>query len=219
MNKINYSQCQFLFFKTTFLISFWSLFVVQNINGQILTLFADTIAANKGDTVSIDIKARDFDALASFKFAVQWDETVLEFINLEQFAPLPFYNENFFFIPSTDINYLLTAWFDPTAVGQNLMDGTPLFSIVFKVIGEIGSRSPIEIGDRLSYDTEAATKDKVIDVVLENGLVKITNPITTADDLIPTIPTVSQWGLLILGLLTLNIGLIFIWSYSNYWRI
>lgn len=189
----------------------------QKVNAQTLTIYADTLTADKGDTLAVDIKVKDFKEIFALIFAVQWEETVLEFVDLNNFAALPYFSSLNFNLRQLDIGVTQMAWFDASGLGMDLSDDAILFTLSFKIIGDRGTTSVIEIGDYFSFKAEATTPTKALSLDLNKGLVQVKSPPPPSVSTMaaPVIPTLSQWGIFILGLLILNMALMLILCFIN----
>ena len=191
---------------------FFLLVSSQNGKAQTLTIFADTMSVENGDTVKIPIKVKDFNQIATLQFGVSWDTSIVEFIKVTVPNNLPSLTPSTNFGPVNMSNGILTfAWFDPTIMGQTLTDNDTIFTIVFKAIGDMGESSEIDVGSQILFiPAEASDGMKILDLNIKDGLVIIYE--STPPIIIPStpIPTLNQWSLLIFGLLVLNLGLLFI---------
>lgn len=118
-----------------------------------LTLFAtQETAAKTGDLVCVDVKVNGFDDLTSMQFSVQWDPSVLEFVNVQELGNLTNLAASNFGTPDTagvGPGKLTLSWsyVDPTNPGVSLPDSTTLFQACFRAIGACSKSSDIEFVD------------------------------------------------------------------------
>lgn len=184
----------------------------QKVNAQTLTVYADSIVADTGEVINLSVRIRDFKDIFTIQFGLSWDTEVLEFIELINLASLPDFRTGYFNIPAKGDSILTFAYFDPTISGQTLIDDTPLFTLVFKVVGNQGTESEIDIGKKKSVDAEASTLSSLVPLNIEKGVVQVRQPpVPIPETLTPPIPALNQWALLIFGLLVLNFSLVLIY--------
>lgn len=126
----------------------FSLFLSTTLSAQV-TVMASDEAALQGDTVEVNFTVLDFTDLISIQFAVRWDNEVLNFRDVRNFG-LENLNNN---MPSNN-NYgfaqlnegkLRFSWSDPTGYPISLDDNTNIYTIVFDVVGAIGTQSNVSI--------------------------------------------------------------------------
>ena len=142
---------------------------------------------------------------------MSWNPAVLEFIELTNLNNLPDLSINNFLLPAMADSGLLFAWVDNTAQGITLLDETALFTINFKVIGNQGAVTEIDIGDKLFLQAEAETIFNLLFLNIQKGIVQVkSSPMIIPEIQTLVIPTFNQWSLLIFGLLVLNVGLVLI---------
>lgn len=101
------------------------------------------------DLFKVDIKVDSFDSVLGLQFSVDWDENVLAYDSVGNFGLAEFSSSNFT-VNFMDNGKLGFAWFDDRAQGlqgETLADGTTLFCIFFKVVGDAGTSTSILIAD------------------------------------------------------------------------
>lgn len=195
--------------KTTFsLISTLSLiynflFLPVNLTGQDLILSLDTITAEPEEVIALELKVDNFENMIALQFGIRWDPTILEFIEISDPYILPDFRS--FATNTTNEGFFRFSWFDNRIMGVDLVDDTAIFEVKFKLIGALGTSSEIKIGSELFTTLEATRLGSgPIPITVKQGRVNVGSLVT----LLPTIPTFSQWGRLVFGLLVLNLGLI-----------
>ncbi len=149
------------------------------------TILASHYTADENDIVEVDIMAREFDQVIGLQFAVDWDETILEFVSVENFS-LPFAGSSNYNISAS--GKLRVNWFgDAYTAAENV----PLFTIRLKAIGVADESSEVIFTD----DTNAGgtpfvieiidSNSNFVDVQFENGSVTINGPMTSASVPLP----------------------------------
>ena len=122
-------------------VSLWT-----TLRGQV-TLYASHEAGEPGETVTVDLRVVDFEAIVSAQFTLLYDSLLLEFVDVGDFGIFNFTNLNFG-VPNgtlpTKEGVITFSWIaDTIATGHTLPDSALLFSITYKLIGANGQVSPI----------------------------------------------------------------------------
>ena len=123
--------------------------------GQVtLNVSPQTITADQGQNIDIDITTDNFTNIISFQFSLGWNDAILDLNTITTHGNLPgFSNGACCFGPSTITNSLTTSWTDPSLSPQDLPAGEVLFTLNFTVVGNPGTGTglqfmdPIEISD------------------------------------------------------------------------
>lgn len=119
-----------------------------------------TLDAEAGTTVCIPVTVNDFDGIASLQFSLQWDPTVLQFTEVQNLN-IPDLNAGSFNTEQATNGQIAMAWFDNTAQGVTIADGTTIFDICFTILGASGTASNITFSDTPTQ-REAATANNTI---------------------------------------------------------
>jgi hypothetical protein len=174
----------------SFLIAF---FAAVGAWAQSVTLTLPDMTVEPGETFNVDIKASDFDNIASMQFAVLWNPAIIEFKGLENLNPdMPeFYNDIVNFNTTKagqGLIRVLWYWFDPsTNAGVTLDDNSVIFSIKFKAVGSEGSQTEVQVApDTTSvptFDVEFGNFNQQIGVNIENSLVTIDGTSATKESI------------------------------------
>ena len=103
------------------------------------------LETNPGDVVCIDIFADGFENVLSFQYGVEFDPTVLQFVN----GSSPVFAQGDFFasLPVTGDPIVSASYGSITATPFSVNDGAEIFTLCFQVIGSIGDCSPISFTD------------------------------------------------------------------------
>ncbi len=152
--------------------------------------------AAAGSTVCVPVTVNDFDAIASLQFSLQWDPAVIQFNEVTNFN-LPDLNAASFNTTQTASGQTAMAWFDNTAQGVTLADGTILFEMCFTVLGGDGTSSSIVFTDSPTQ-REAANANNTITFTETNGSV------TVGDGIAPPPPPPATGGDALVNLSTLS---------------
>ena len=155
-----------------------------------------TLNTPVGSTVCVPVTVNDFDGIASLQFSLQWDPAVLQFNEVTNFN-LPDLNAASFNTTQTASGQTAMAWFDNTAQGVTLADGTTLFEMCFTVLGVDGTSSGIVFTDSPTQ-REAANANNTITFSESNGSV------TIGDGTAPPPPPPATGGDALINLSTLS---------------
>ena len=114
------------------------LFVGNKSQAQ-LTVTMSTVTVDSSQNASVDVTVAGFTNLAGVTFSVNWDSLVLSYVNVTNFSTSPVaLSINNVGPPGQGIikkGQMTFSWDDPNAMGRNLPNGTRLFTIVFRAIG------------------------------------------------------------------------------------
>ncbi len=137
------------------------LFVGNKSQAQ-LTVTMSTVTVDSSQNASVDVTVAGFTNLLGVTFSVNWDSLVLEYVNTTNFstAPVPLSINNIG-PPGQGIikkGQMTFSWDDQSLTPRTLPNGTRLFTIVLKAIGNkcamsdvVTSSTPIKIN--ITYDT------------------------------------------------------------------
>ncbi len=147
---------------------------------QPVEIYSAVVGSAQNAQVSIPIKAKRFEGSSS-EFSIQWDPTVISFINVERFG-LRGLAESDFDISQVKTGTLHFSWKDPSRKVQALPDGSILFAICFKLKGASGQSSPlslsgqpigrITVGEETTADMEELLKGFTVEPASPNPFTK-----------------------------------------------
>lgn len=140
------------------------LFVGNKSQAQ-LTVTMSTVTVDSSQNASVDVTVAGFTNLAGVTFSINWDSLVLDYVNTTNFSTAPVaLSINNIGPPGQGIikkGQMTFSWDDPNATGRNLPNGTRLFTIIFKAIGNkcastdiVTSSTPIKINITYGNFTE-----------------------------------------------------------------
>ena len=137
-----------------------------------LALNADDAKVNAGEEVIVDFKAKDFNAINGFQFTFNFDNTVLEFVDVKSGIE-SISTQNFGF---TAINEGLISASWNTAKAVSLDDDAVIFSFVFNATATAQLSETVSISSRVAAAEAYNDASDVMDVQLAfNGAVVTTN--------------------------------------------
>ena len=101
----------------------------------------------KGDLIFVDVNVTDFDKIVSMQYSMNWDSNVLQFEKVQNFKMKDLSGENFGLKEVKEGNLLL-AWYDQSVQGVNLPNGTNIYQVVFRVVGDSAEKSRIKFSNK-----------------------------------------------------------------------
>ena len=110
------------------------------------TIFVECASAPAGSNVCFPVKMNNFNNLVGVQFTLAWDDTVLDYVDVDNFnGPLNVNASNFGTPDQVNIpdNALTFSWSDPFVTGQTIPDGSVIFEVCFDVIGNTCDSSSI----------------------------------------------------------------------------
>jgi len=109
------------------------------------TIFAPDTVVQVGNEVEIAVSLNNIDTLVAMQFAMEWDESVVNYIGVENFS-LPPNQNNFVLSNSGKLRFI---WYDQTsaaASGVEIDENQILFKVRFLIVGQGGDVSDISFG-------------------------------------------------------------------------
>jgi len=168
MNKIN-------IFPGTALL----LLLAFQLNAQV-TLRIPSLTVQPGETINLDMQVDAFQEIVGMQFTLQWDSAILQFLEVNSFF-LPFLGQEDFGTQNTSGGQLTFAWTDDAVTGVTLADGSSIFTLVFKVIGDLNSSTQLEITDFPTAIEISNLDNQVLAVNIQNGTINVGEPVASTE--------------------------------------
>ena len=142
------------------------------------TIYVDMPNLNvaEGENFSIDVRISGFENVVGAQFTVKYDQEVLNYLNVDNFAIASINKNNNFGIPEPQNGSLSFLWYDFLAQGVSLEDESTLFSINFLAVGSNGEYTDVELdtsGAILNVIEFSNSEGMVMPVVINKGKVTI----------------------------------------------
>ena len=137
-----------------------------------LTWSTPEIMADSGDVVTIDFAPTGYQDIVSSQGTIQFDPTVLEYMQVDNFA-LASISSNSFGEGQVSTGILTFSWFESDLVGKSIGDNVPAFTMQFKVIGNPGDSSMIDLIDSPTLAEFADDSFNTLTFDYSEGKVKI----------------------------------------------
>jgi PKD repeat protein len=161
------------------LVSLVLIILYSNIMGAVNLILPNKIGG-AGTQVTVPIKVKDFTDIVSVQGTIQFDQTKVTYVSVQQFG-LPGMNATNFGTSNISSGKLTFVWYDGTLAGIDLPDSTVIFSIIYNLIGTNGQVSPLTF-------VNSPTQMEVVDITfnpvtttLTNGSITIQNTTTPAN--------------------------------------
>ena len=129
--------------KKIYLLSFFiSLFTAQ-LKAVELQLSNETASIGSQNTMVLTTK--DFTNVIGIQFSINFDPSVLEYVSHTTSNPVAIGYE--FGTNNTASGQIAGLWIDPALTGLSVSDNIELMRITFKIIGGVGTTTPVTISD------------------------------------------------------------------------
>ena len=156
---------------------FVSIFTATSLTAQ-FSFIAPEVTAKTGDTITTDIKVSGFEDVIAMQLTVQWDTTIIDLLELNDFA----IDENFtpereaFGIDRLGQGLLPIAWIDETLQGISIEDNATIFTMKFVVVSnEDNTLSDIAFTDSIAVVEVGRADGMVYEVERQDGMVIVDN--------------------------------------------
>lgn len=103
--------------------------------------------AQPGETIILPVQVINFDSISSVQFAIQWDPQVLQFERYILGGNPMFLDSTRFNTSEAATGFMRFNWYGSF---RTLINGTSIFRLEFKVIGAVGTSSPVTFTEILS---------------------------------------------------------------------
>lgn len=139
---------------------------------QTLTLMASELEATKGETVCVEVKAKDFNQILSMQYSMNWDANVLKFKEVRSFG-LDGMSLQSFGAHLAKQGTLTFSWYDPSLRGFTKPEGHKLYEVCFEAVGNPGSKSKFEFSGKPTVIEIANSASQFLELRSTGGLVKV----------------------------------------------
>jgi hypothetical protein len=137
-------------------------------------LYIENQNVSEEATIQVPVRVKNFTDIAGFQFGLQWDASVLRYIEINPANGGLDVNkgENMTAEGKLNIN-----WTEPDAGVSTLEDDGILFNISFEVLGGVGSNTNVDIYSSPTTPVEIYTGElEVADHSLQGGVISVTTP-------------------------------------------
>ncbi|WP_460969981.1 PKD domain-containing protein, partial [Pontibacter aydingkolensis] len=138
--------------------------------GEVAFNMEDQLTA-PGTEIVVPVSVQNFSDVCGYQFTLSWDPKVLEFSRVEHAGVESVYGTH-----SIGKGKLTTVWAEPNGRSLSLTDGTKVFYVRFKVVGENGAESKVEIGSALTKSVAYTGSLAQLNVQSQHAVVKVKAP-------------------------------------------
>jgi Secretion system C-terminal sorting domain/SprB repeat len=159
-----------------FLVSLFAFFQMQAQSGG---LTINQMTSCTGKTIEVAIQTDIWTNVTSMQFTLEWDETVLDFVNVS--TPNNTFMNLDFGPNAVDSGKLGASWFDNSANISGVSTSGPVtcFVITFDVIGEMGDETGLNFVNEptvIEFSHNLNGNLSIYQATLVNGSVKLESP-------------------------------------------
>ena len=170
LNLDRYMRC----FATLLLL----LFTVFNVSASEDTVYIEMqdLVVNNGEEFTLDVVISGFENVVGAQFTVNYDENVIDYLGVDNFAIASINENNNFGIPNPHNGTISFLWYDFLAQGVTLDDESTLFRMSFRGIGSMGDCTHVNLDTSstiLNVIEFSNTDGEVMPVVVTKGSVCI----------------------------------------------
>lgn len=128
-----------------------------------------------GQNICLPIAVEGFNDIQSIQLSINWDPSVLQFTNAQNFNPsVPGLGAATIGVDNLS-GALTLSWFDITFTGVDLADGQVLFEICFDVVGNLGDFTPVFFSNSPTDIEITDTNGDPLGFNGQNGQVNVTD--------------------------------------------
>jgi hypothetical protein len=129
--------------KKIYLLSFFICLFASQLKAVELQLSNET--GSKGSQVTMKLTTKDFTNVIGVQFSINFDPAVLQYVSHTTTNPVATGYD--FGTNNTALGQIAGVWIDPALIGLSVSDNIELMRVTFKIIGGLGTTSPVTISD------------------------------------------------------------------------
>ena len=154
---------------------------------------ATDVIANHNEIVTLTVSVQHFTDILEFRYSVNWNPEVLEFVSISEIGSIPNFNSGDFDTSGTADGYFSMDWRDQTGNGATVSDFSVIYKINFLVLGFPGSCSELAFtNDPVPVFVKRISSPFNIGLLPDNGKVCIPTPPCRAEDSLALIQLYDQ---------------------------
>jgi hypothetical protein len=135
--------------------------------GDLLVLLNDQQVI-PGSEVIVPVQAYAFDQVSGYQFTLSWNPKVLEFQSIGD-GPA----KGAFGTHQVSAGKLTTTWNDPAGKSLSLPEGSPIFYVKFKAIGDLNTQSEVAISSALTRSIAYNQDLEQLNVIPRNARIQL----------------------------------------------
>ncbi len=121
-----------------------------------------------GEEITVPVKVKDFANMTGYQFTLSWDPEVLSLLQITNRALDGYYGEN-----QLGEGLLATLWYSETTDAITLNEDAVAFELKFKVVGQKGAATDIEISSALAGSESYNGNFDMLGITPQNGKVTV----------------------------------------------
>ena len=140
--------------------------------GQV-SVFLPSQSVESGTDFSLPIKVDSFNRIVTIQFTLEWDPSLFEFVEVNNFGLTLNLTDNFQI--NKEEGEMAFLWFDksPDAQGVDLADSTSIFALQFNAVGNAGVSSSVDFTNKIAIQEVADTSFSPIRTTFINGQIDL----------------------------------------------
>lgn len=123
----------------------WSPNYSKSVSANSLGIQLDGANAQTGNMISIPVRVKNFSNISGFQFTLQWDENQFEYIGTQDISLSGTFGTQF-----VSAGKLTALWSTESLSGQTLADGSVVFILKLKVIGNSSQNETIRVSSAIT---------------------------------------------------------------------
>lgn len=137
-------------------------------------LTAPTASFPPGEEICLPLTITNFNNIDHVEMPIEWDPTVLEFTGINATGLTGLSIDNFDVADTDNGQLQLVTWDSPVPSGITLTNGASIFEICFRVIGNLGTESPLtlpSVGENPVFIINISSQEPGVNIT--NGLITV----------------------------------------------
>ena len=146
----------------------WDPSVAKEYASNIVTMHLDDKQAMNGDIITVPVTVSNFNLISGFQYTIAWNSSVLEFVEASNASLNMDYG-------TTQISggKLTALWATENLLGNSLSDGSTIFELKFRVIGNSGESTMVSINSDMTSVEAVNSEMQLIAITPEAALIKV----------------------------------------------
>jgi gliding motility-associated-like protein len=163
-----------------------------------LTVAGEPMSGKKDEIVCTPVKVTGLDSIAGIQFVMQWQDTLLEFVDLKiGNSSIPGLTKGSFGLPEDTkrSNALIFAWQSSTGKPAALKDNSEIFKVCFKIIGPCQKITTVDFVSNFGVKMEATSEGRVVSPTTGKDTFRLDVIALVGEEIVTTISKCDPDGL------------------------
>ena len=151
---------------------------VNCINPNGLTIMIPDVDICPGESFCMDVTTENFTDIVGFEYSIGWNPNIIQFQGIQNInTDLFLFNMSSFNTAGSNNGRITVDWSDPSCLGEDLPDGTVLYTLCFASVGGGGVNTTVSIvNNPLDIEIIDQCAGNNIGLNSFNGLVDVCSP-------------------------------------------